>query len=287
MEPAAADIASGRDPAWREAWEERLDEPSRAMLLDALKNGAAVRDPNLAPYVAGLIARKRRALRSSTALSVVVTLGTLFWVYATAVRRPSPLAVFWVAMFLLCITLLPLRLWSARRALAKCELAQAASGNGGTGLPGGANAPSTGAGTARPKKQINWRRILWGPTERFHLTAMDKGRLVLLGAFAVLGAGFAILSLLQGDVTIHGSVASRTACVRPGKYLVGLTFEDGSGNAIGAIGVTCGSQAPGAMTYAMPLPKEDVYVIVMDGRPGQWTKSYATLKKSGFEWDLK
>ena len=286
MEPTT-DVASGRDPAWRVAWEERLDDASRAMVLDALKNRTAVQDPKLAPFVAGLIARKRRGLRSSTALSVVVTLSTLFWVYATAVRRPSPLVVFWVAMLLACLTLLPLRLWSARRALAKCELARATSGDGGTGLPAGANAPSTGAGTARPKKQINWRRILWGPTERFHLTAMDKGRLVLLGAFAVLGAGFAILSLLQGNVTIHGSVASRAACVRPGTYMVGLTFEDGSGNAIGAIGVTCGSQAPGAMTYAMPVPKEDVYVVVMDGRRGQWTESYATLKNAGFEWNLK
>lgn len=125
MEPVAANVAYGRDPAWREAWEERLDEASRQMVRDAVRDGTAVMDPNLWPFLAGLIARRRRRLRSSIGLWVVTTVTTVFWVYSTTVRRPSLFAIFWIVMLLACLILVPLRLRSARRALARCEAAQA------------------------------------------------------------------------------------------------------------------------------------------------------------------
>lgn len=129
MEPVAADVASGRDPAWREAWEERLDDTSRRLVRDAVKNGTAVQDPDLVPFVTGLVARKRRSLRSSTGLWAASTLATVFWVYATTLRRPSTLfAVFWLAMLIVCVTVIPLRLRSARRTLARCQSAQGITG---------------------------------------------------------------------------------------------------------------------------------------------------------------
>jgi hypothetical protein len=124
VEPSTAAVESGRDPVWRVAWE-GLDETSRRAVRDAVKTGATVQNPTLTPFVFGLIARKRRALRSSVALWAVVTSGSVFWVYATTVLRPSAFAAFWVAMLLVCLTLVPIRLRSARRTLAKCESAQA------------------------------------------------------------------------------------------------------------------------------------------------------------------
>jgi hypothetical protein len=109
------------------AWEERLDEASRQSVRDAVRRGTAVQDPALTPFVLGLIARKRRALRSSAVLWAAATAGTLFWLYATTVLRPGLFAVFWVAMLLACVTLIPLRL-KAARTLAKCESAQATEG---------------------------------------------------------------------------------------------------------------------------------------------------------------
>jgi hypothetical protein len=129
VEPATKEISSGRDPAWREAWEGRLDESSREAVEVAVRNRTPVGDPRLRPYVLGLIARRRRALHLRTGVWVFVTLVVAVWVYATTILRPSLFALFWIAALVVCLTVVSFRIRMLRRALVEGERVNGLSGS--------------------------------------------------------------------------------------------------------------------------------------------------------------
>ena len=55
MEPLDPAVFAGRDPEWREAWEERLDADSRRQVKSAIKDGSRLDDPALEPFLYGLM----------------------------------------------------------------------------------------------------------------------------------------------------------------------------------------------------------------------------------------
>lgn len=119
MEPTDPRVFEGRDPAWREWWEERLDHDDRVRVENAVKDGTRVSDPRLEPFVYGLIARSRRGLWAKVALNVVLV-GTTGIQAALNPRWHG----FWVAMFLIALTAVPWKIWMDARRLARAKEVQ-------------------------------------------------------------------------------------------------------------------------------------------------------------------
>ena len=127
MEPVEAAVFAGRDPQWREAWEERLDAEGRRRVTGALKDGSRLDDPVLEPYLYGLIARRRRQLRWRVLQGVFTLAITTAWVVATTVIRPGLWSWFYIPLLIFGLTVLPLALLRERRRLDKAELVQTSS----------------------------------------------------------------------------------------------------------------------------------------------------------------
>jgi len=62
MDPVPAEVLEGRNPWWRQAWEE-LSAPDRHAVQQAWKTGTRVPDDRLLPFIYGLIAIERRQRR--------------------------------------------------------------------------------------------------------------------------------------------------------------------------------------------------------------------------------
>ena len=124
MHPLDPDVFAGRDPAWREAWEELLDTESRKRVEDVIKNGDRLGDPALEPFVYGLIARRRRRHRWRIVQAALMFVIAGVWVVATTVVRPSPLGWFWIALLVVVVTVVPFKLRLEGRALDRAEEAQ-------------------------------------------------------------------------------------------------------------------------------------------------------------------
>jgi hypothetical protein len=74
-------IQQGRDPEWRLAFEDRLDEAARARVRSAVKNGESVDEPNQASIAAGLARREQRRVLLLGLVLLPVQLGVaVFWV---------------------------------------------------------------------------------------------------------------------------------------------------------------------------------------------------------------
>jgi hypothetical protein len=121
MEPIDPAVIEGRDPAWREWWEEHLDDTDRTRVESAVKDATRVSDPRLEPFVYGLIARSRRRLWLNVVLNValVVTTG----VQASLNPRWHG---FWVAMLLTALTAVPWKLWMDAQRLSQAKAVQEA-----------------------------------------------------------------------------------------------------------------------------------------------------------------
>jgi hypothetical protein len=98
-------IQQGRDPEWRLAFEDRLDEAARARVRSAVKNGECVDEPNRASIAAGLARRDSVGSCSWGLVLLPVQLGVaVFWVrlFVTG-RLPAVFGWFWIAVLLMLI----------------------------------------------------------------------------------------------------------------------------------------------------------------------------------------
>jgi hypothetical protein len=107
MEPIDPAVFVGRDPEWREAWEE-LDAESRRRVTAVVTDGSRLDDPALEPFLYSLIARRRRHHRWRIVQAVItLTIGT-FWAVATTEIRPSLWSWFFIPLLIVFLTVLPL-----------------------------------------------------------------------------------------------------------------------------------------------------------------------------------
>lgn len=72
MRPVDPDVFVGRNPAWKEAWEEDLTDDQRRQVRRAVVRGRRLDDPKLAPYLSGLLAQALRSLRWSAVLLIAM-----------------------------------------------------------------------------------------------------------------------------------------------------------------------------------------------------------------------
>lgn len=120
MEPIDASVFEGRNPAWREWWENKLDEGARKHVEDAVRNGTGINDPNLEPFVYGMIARERRGLKLKIAQMAFLAVVSGSWVLLTATKTPWWHG-FWITLFLVDVTAVP---WTLRRKARSLPLAE-------------------------------------------------------------------------------------------------------------------------------------------------------------------
>jgi hypothetical protein len=102
-------IQQGRDPEWRLAFEDRLDEAARARVRSAVKNGESVDEANQASIAAGLARREQRRVLLLGLVLLPVQLGVaVFWVrlFVTG-RLPAVFGWFWIAVLLMLIGVAP------------------------------------------------------------------------------------------------------------------------------------------------------------------------------------
>ena len=126
MNPVDPDVFAGRDPAWREAWEDGLDLPDREQIVKAVRVAARVVDPELEPFVYGLIARRRRQNRWRLVQALVALSISGSWAYMTTVVRPSAIKWFWIVSFAIALVAIPVLIRAEARRLDKAESAQQA-----------------------------------------------------------------------------------------------------------------------------------------------------------------
>jgi hypothetical protein len=106
------------------AWEDELDVAARDQVIHAVRVGVRVTDPNLEPFVYGLIARRRRQNRWRVVQALVALVISGFWVYVTTVVRPSSFRWFWIMTFALALATIPFVIRAEWRRLDRAESAQ-------------------------------------------------------------------------------------------------------------------------------------------------------------------
>jgi hypothetical protein len=123
MEPVQPEVLQGRNPWWREAWEE-LDPRDRKAVNEAISRGKRVPDERLLPFVYGLLAISRRRLRWVWLQVLNIELLASIWIYFTCLRPSSVGGFCWlVAIAVLGLAALPTRLALGRRRLGRAEAA--------------------------------------------------------------------------------------------------------------------------------------------------------------------
>ena len=116
-------IRQGRDPEWRLAFEDRLDDAAQTRVRHAVKNGASVSDPDEAVIAVGLACREERTvLRLGLVLLPIQIAIAVMWVFSfVAGGLPAAFGWFWVAVLLVLMGVVPLvlrrRRHVARRAV--------------------------------------------------------------------------------------------------------------------------------------------------------------------------
>jgi hypothetical protein len=102
-------IQQGRDPEWRLAFEDRLDDAARARIRRAVKNGRSVADPDQAALAAGFARRaQRRVLLLGLVLLPAQLAIAVVWVRLFVVGAlPAAFGWFWVAVLLVLIGVVP------------------------------------------------------------------------------------------------------------------------------------------------------------------------------------
>ena len=122
-------ILDGRDPVWREAWEEHLSQADREEVDRSLLEGRAPEESRLAPFVIGAARKKLRGGRWM-ALSGLLTLtvGSLM-LYFNCLNfgragHNTVLCLIWIAIVGTLLTVVPLG-W--RKGVARAKAAESAS----------------------------------------------------------------------------------------------------------------------------------------------------------------
>ena len=99
---------TGSGPQWRMAWEETLSA-ERARVQACVREGTAMTDPKLQPFVVGYLARARRGLHSKVALNVT-------WVVLLAVVVLATRTIYWPVFFAVMLVLvLVISPWQIRK----------------------------------------------------------------------------------------------------------------------------------------------------------------------------
>jgi hypothetical protein len=103
-------IQQGRDPEWRLAFEDHLDDAARARIRRAVSNGASVGDPDEAAVAVGLARREQRRLLllGLVVLPVQLTVAVVWvWLFVAG-RLSAALGWFWVAVLGVPMGVVPL-----------------------------------------------------------------------------------------------------------------------------------------------------------------------------------
>jgi hypothetical protein len=102
-------IRQGRDPEWRLAFEDRLDDAAQARVRRAVKNGARVSDPDEAVIAVGLARREERTvLRLGLILLPIQVAIAVVWVsFFVAGRLHAAFGWFWVAVLFVLMGVVP------------------------------------------------------------------------------------------------------------------------------------------------------------------------------------
>lgn len=103
-------IQQGRDPDWRLAFEDELDDAARARVRRAVRNGGSVDDPDQAAVAAGFARREQRRVRFLGLFLLPVQLAVaVTWVgLVVAGRLPAVFGWFWIAALLVLVGVVPL-----------------------------------------------------------------------------------------------------------------------------------------------------------------------------------
>jgi hypothetical protein len=107
-------IRQGRDPEWRLAVQDRLDQAARARVRHAIRRGSSLADPNEAAVAAGLARRQQRMLLLQAWIVLPLQVGlTLTWllVLPPPARLPAAFRWFWAVVLTLLVCVAPLVLW--------------------------------------------------------------------------------------------------------------------------------------------------------------------------------
>jgi hypothetical protein len=102
-------IQQGRNPDWRLAFEDHLDDAARAHIRRVVKNGGSVDDPDQAVVAAGLARREqRRVLILGLVLLPFQLVVAVIWLRLFVVGRlPAAFGWFWVAVLVVLIGVVP------------------------------------------------------------------------------------------------------------------------------------------------------------------------------------
>lgn len=129
MQPVDPHVLEGRNPWWKEAWEEQLTDTQRREVRRAIWRGRRVDDPRLLPFVYGSLAQARRALRWQVLLFLppyAVLLGV--WLYLACFDGSVSYCTFWSVLAVVWVLAVPIALVIRLRQLRRAERANTMGG---------------------------------------------------------------------------------------------------------------------------------------------------------------
>jgi hypothetical protein len=106
-------IRQGRDPEWRLAFHDRLDQAARARVRRAVRAAESLPDPREAAVAAGLARRQQRMLLRYALIVLPLQVGlavTWLLVLLPPARLPTTFRWFWAVVLTLLIGVAPLLL---------------------------------------------------------------------------------------------------------------------------------------------------------------------------------
>jgi len=125
MEGIDTAILQGRDPPWRTAWEQELDDDERARVEACIADATRMTDPRLAPFVLGRIARSRRAVQRRAVVMLVLIAITFLSLVGIALFRPGAWRFAYVGVLVAELLIAP---WLVTRPARRLDRARRAQG---------------------------------------------------------------------------------------------------------------------------------------------------------------
>jgi hypothetical protein len=101
-------IQQGRDPEWRLAFEDRLDD-ARARVRRAVRSGGSVRGPDEAAVAAGFARREQRRVRllGLILLPIQIAIAAVWVRFFLVGALPAAFGWFWVATLVVLVGVAP------------------------------------------------------------------------------------------------------------------------------------------------------------------------------------
>ena len=102
-------IQQGRDPDWRLAFEDRLDDAARARIRRAFRSGGSVGDPDEAAVAAGFARREQRRVLvlGLILLPIQIAIAAVWVRFFLVGALPAAFGWFWVAVLLALVGVVP------------------------------------------------------------------------------------------------------------------------------------------------------------------------------------